>query len=184
MLRTAESEARYREVFERHHRQIYAYFRRRIDIDSAMDCTSDTFLVAWRRLEDIPSGDGELRWLYTVARNVLRNSYRSKRRSRHLLGELDHDLPDTADTPDLVVVRGEEEREVIEAVRRLSRNDQEVLLLSVWEELPRDDIAVVLGCTPHAVSQRLHMATKRLAREIEKSSAIRSRSITQQEESA
>ena len=67
------TEARYRVVFERHYEQVYAYFRRRVDIESARDCTAETFVVAWRRIGDIPEGS-DLHWLYNVARNVLRNA--------------------------------------------------------------------------------------------------------------
>ncbi len=158
------TEARYRAVFERHYEQVYAYFRRRIDIETARDCTAETFVVAWRKVGDIPEG-GELHWLYMVARNVLRNSYRSKRRSRITFGEIS-DRADGAGSPETIVVRNEEDGEVIEALHRLRRADQEILLLSVWEELCRDDVAAILGCSPHAASQRLHRASRRLAAEL------------------
>jgi RNA polymerase sigma-70 factor (ECF subfamily) len=157
-------EARYRTVFDRHYEQVYAYFRRRIDMEAARDCTAETFVIAWRKVGDIPEGS-ELRWLYMVARNVLRNAYRAKRRSRLTFGGLSGRL-DNADSPETIVVRNEEDDEVIEALHRLRRNDQEILLLSVWEELPRDEVAVILGCSPHAASQRLHRASRRLAAEL------------------
>lgn len=158
------TEVRYRAVFERHYEQVYAYFRRRLDVESARDCTAETFVVAWRKVGDIPEGS-ELHWLYKVARNVLRNAYRAKRRSPIKAGEVT-DRPDRADSPETIVVRNEEDREVIDALHRLRRNDQEILLLSVWEELPRDDVASILGCSPHAASQRLHRASRRLAAEL------------------
>ena len=151
-------------MFERHHEQVYAYFRRRTDVDNARDCTAETFVVAWRKVGDIPEGS-ELHWLYKVARNVLRNTYRAKRRSPATFGEIS-DRPDSADSPETIVVRNEEDREVIEALHRLRRHDQEILLLSVWEELPRDEVAAILGCSAHAASQRLHRASRRLAAEL------------------
>jgi RNA polymerase sigma-70 factor (ECF subfamily) len=57
------TEARYRAVFERHYEQVYVYFRRRIDIETARNCTAEAFVVAWRKVGDIPAGS-ELRWLY------------------------------------------------------------------------------------------------------------------------
>lgn len=167
MLSTTASEARYRAVFDEHHPRIYAYFRRRIDPDTARDCTAETFLVAWRRLDSIPDDGTELRWLYRVARNVLRNAYRSKRRSRDVLVGPGLDVRDpAAESPEAAVVRREEEQLALEALSRLGDRDREILLLSVWEELPRDDIAAILGTTPHAVSQRLHRASRRLAAQL------------------
>ena len=174
------TEARYRVVFERHYEQVYAYFRRRLDVESARDCTAETFVVAWRRAGDIPEGS-ELHWLYKVARNVLRNAYRAKRRSRITFGEIS-DRPDGAGSPETIVLRNEEDREVIEALRRLRRNDREILLLSVWEELPRDDVAVVLGCSPHAASQRLHRASRRLAAELNHRRPLSARLAERREE--
>ena len=180
MLSTAASEARYRVVFERHHEQVYAYFRRRVDVETARDCTAETFVVAWRKIDDIPEGS-ELRWLYLVARNVLRNAYRSRRRSIVVFGDT-AERPDPAASPETIVLRNEEDREVIEALHRLRRTDQEILLLSVWEELPREDVAAILGCSPHAASQRLHRASRRLAAELRRKRPFSSRLAPRREE--
>ena len=180
MLNPPATEARYRAVFERHYEQVYAYFRRRTDAENARDCTAETFVVAWRRVGDIPKGS-ELHWLYKVARNVLRNAYRAKRRSPVTFGEIT-DRPDRTDSPETIVVRNEEYREVIEALHRLKRNDQEILLLSVWEELPRDDVAAILGCSPHAASQRLHRASRRLAAELNNRRPLSARLALRREE--
>lgn len=174
------TETRYRVVFERHYEQVYSYFRRRLDVETARDCTAETFVVAWRKVADIPEGS-ELHWLYKVARNVLRNAYRAKRRSPIKFVEV-ADRPDGADSPETIVVRNEEDREVIEALHRLRRNDQEILLLSVWEELPRDDVAAILGCTPHAASQRLHRASRRLAAELNHRRPLSARLALRREE--
>ena len=45
----AVAEERFRRMYAAYERQVYAYCLRRIDRDQAIDCTADTFLVAWRR---------------------------------------------------------------------------------------------------------------------------------------
>jgi RNA polymerase sigma-70 factor (ECF subfamily) len=134
MSSTPASEARYRTVFDRHYEQVYAYFQRRIDLEIARDCTAETLVIAWRKVGDIPAGS-ELRWRYMVARNVLRNAYRAKRRSRLTFGHIS-DRPDRTGSPETILVRNEEDADVIDALHRLRRNDQEILLLSVREESP------------------------------------------------
>src|SRR4029450_2647016 len=57
---------------------VRAYARRRAAPDAAQDVVADTFLVAWRRLEDVP--EDALPWLYGVARRVLANQRRSAAR--------------------------------------------------------------------------------------------------------
>jgi RNA polymerase sigma-70 factor (ECF subfamily) len=43
--------------------------------DERFEGLAETFLVAWRRLDDVP--DDPLPWLYRVARRVLANQRRS-----------------------------------------------------------------------------------------------------------
>jgi RNA polymerase sigma-70 factor (ECF subfamily) len=51
----------------------------------------------------------------------------------------------------------------MKALASLSRTDQEILLLTAWEELPQADVASVLDISIGAVRQRLYQAKKNLA---------------------
>ena len=77
---TGEVEHRLEAIYRAHAREVHAYCLRRASRDEAKDATSDVFLVAWRRIEDVPTGDEALPWLLGVARNVLANRRRSLRR--------------------------------------------------------------------------------------------------------
>ena len=153
-------------LYDGHHREVYAYLLRRTDRDSARECTEDVFLVAWRRFKDVPDGDGELRWLYGVARRVLANRRRSMMRRSRLerrllgLGAL------SPEEPDAQVIRRAEEQEVVDALGHLSPTDQEVVRLAYWEELPHADIGEILGCSAGAVDTRLHRAVRRIEKEL------------------
>ena len=146
---------------------MYAFCLRRIDRDQAIDCTADTFLVAWRRISDVPDGDKALPWLYRTAHHVIGDRYRQRNRSRALVAALEAN-PATGhgDQPETVVVRREADTAVLDALRRLRPADQEVLRLAVWEELPHAEVGELLGCSAHAVDQRVHRAAKRLGREL------------------
>ena len=72
-----------------------------------------------------------------------------------------------APDPMLVVVQSAEDRVVSEAVRRLKQVDREIVMLDVWEELSRSEIAEVMGMTRAAVDQRIHRAYQKLARALE-----------------
>lgn len=131
-----DAEARFRLLYERHVPAVYRFFLRRVEEeDAAQDCTADTFLVAWRRLDDVPEGDRALPWLYRVARRVLANHYQSGARSRKLFLRLGWLRRDAGSTPEGIVVRRSEDRRIDEALRELRPQDQELLRLSVWEEL-------------------------------------------------
>lgn len=154
-------------LYDRYVRQVYRFFLRRVEEESAaQDCTADTFLVAWRRLNDVPKGDRALPWLYAVAWRVLANHNRSNVRSRRLFLRLGWLRRETSATPEGIVLRRDEDREVIAALHRLRPEDQELLRLSVWEELPNAQIGELLGCSAHTVAQRRYRATQRLARQL------------------
>ncbi len=65
----------------------------------------------------------------------------------------------------------EQYESALAAVARLRRVDQEVLLLSLWEELSHKQIATAVGSTVPAVRQRLHRARRALRREFERISS-------------
>src|SRR5687767_10364110 len=69
--------------------------------EDAADVVSETFLVAWRRLDHVPAGDASLPWLYGTARRVLANQRRGDLRRRRLGERLRRELsvvvPDVSD---------------------------------------------------------------------------------------
>ena len=69
-----DAQQRFTVLWQAHHGAVLRYARRRTDAESAADVVSETFLVAWRRLGDIPADlEQTLPWLYGVARRVLCN---------------------------------------------------------------------------------------------------------------
>lgn len=155
-------ERRFRDLYDRHHRAVLAYFLRRTDHDSAYECTEDVYLTAWRRLDDIPDGDVARRWLYGVSRRVLANHRRSTARRNRLITRLFGLRPDSPPEPEPQVIRRIEDEAVLTAIGTLSLRDQEVLRLAYWDDLPHAQIAEILGCSTNAVDVRLHRAVRRL----------------------
>ena len=154
-----EREARFEALFDQHHQAVRAYLWRR-DPELADDGTAETFLVAWRRLDDVPSDP--LPWLIGVARKVRLNLRRGDRRRDHLSHRL---RLDSTASPDHAVAVGERDA-LWSALASLDERDREVLLLTAWDRLDRDAVAVVLGCTRANVAVRLMRARRRLAREL------------------
>jgi RNA polymerase sigma-70 factor (ECF subfamily) len=153
--------ARFEAIYAAHGRQVLAYALRRTSQPAdAADVLAEAFVVAWRRLDDVPDGTEAGLWLYGVARRVLANQRRGARR-RAALGErlaevlAEHVAPDPA-----------EQLETAAAVRAalvgVPEGDREVLLLAGWEGLTAPEIAVVLGVPAATVRTRLHRARGRL----------------------
>jgi RNA polymerase sigma-70 factor (ECF subfamily) len=131
----------------------YAWRR---DPQIADDVAAETFIVAWRRLDDVP--EDARPWLIGVARNVTLNFRRSQRRQQNLVFELQQDRAraQPAETP-----TSELPPEVAAALDALFPGDREVLLLHAWDDLDSPRIAVVLGCSKANASLRLHRAKRR-----------------------
>ena len=159
-------EDRFRSAYRDHYRQVYVYFRRRTDIESASDGCADTFLVAWRRIGDLPDEPDALPWLYGIARRVLANQWRTRNRSTRLRDRLMGLGSEPAPSPETLVVRAPHIQNVLDALDRLKPIDREVLLLSEWEGQSHKEIAAAVGCKPHAVDQRIYRAKHRLENQL------------------
>ena len=150
---------RFAELYERAYLPVLKYARRRAEADVAGDVVSEVFVVAWRRLSDVPDAD-PLPWLYAVARRVLANQRRGADRGIRLAERVAASARNglgSADPAETVTAG----LSVAAAFGRLSPADREVLALAVWEELSPRDTARVLGCSTAAVATRLSRARRR-----------------------
>jgi RNA polymerase sigma factor (sigma-70 family) len=153
------------ELYRRHLRSVRDYCRRRVASDLVDDAVAETFLTAWRRLDDIPAEGDALVWLYGVAYRVIGHEWRASARRRRLDVRLRSIVARPASAADESIVAGDEFRRVLAAAARLGDRDAEVLRLVAWERLSVADVATVLGIDPNAVKQRLHRARRNLGRE-------------------
>jgi RNA polymerase sigma-70 factor, ECF subfamily len=158
-----ERTVRFEAVFAACSKVVFAYARRRATREEAEDVVSETFLVAWRRFDELPSDP--LPWLIGAARKVLANRRRSDER-RVALGVRLRSLPDTSRSVDPGDTWTTEER-VRTALATLPAGEREVIELVAWEELSAAEVATVLEIARATVYVRLHRARQRLARMLE-----------------
>ena len=156
------SEQQFSELFTGNHEAVGRYCLRRLPPDDARDALTETYLIAWKRIEDAPPGDETVLWLYGIARNVVRNRNRSSRRSVRLVARLVRDPAVAVLDPVHQIIRQEEDRELLDAMTELSASDREILRLRAYEELSYEQVSIVLGCSEDAARQRSSRALKRL----------------------
>ena len=136
---------------------VWKFIRRRTSNSSdADDVTSQVFATAWRRRSDMAAGDEQRLWLFGVARLSLSNHWRTTRRQSNLHLRL---VETATDAPPAMEV---DDGRLATAFAALSADDRDVLQLRAWDGLAVTEIASLLGCTPNAVSLRLHKARRRL----------------------
>jgi RNA polymerase sigma-70 factor, ECF subfamily len=149
----AEQRQRVERLYGRHAPAVHAYARRRSDAGIADDVVMEVFVVACRRLHDVP--EDALPWLPGCARRVMANQRRGAARAQALAEQI-RSVAETAsvDVSDAGVLA--------DALEQLPERDQELLLLTAWEGLDLGQVAEVIGCSRGAAGVRLHRARKRL----------------------
>jgi RNA polymerase sigma-70 factor (ECF subfamily) len=155
-----ERRVRFEAMFDRDHDAVRSYVVRRSAGIVVDDVVADTFLVAWRRLEDVP--EPPLPWLLGVARRVIADQGRAARRRRSLTARLVREPL----APGLWSPPAGLSTELTEALRALTEAEREALLLVAWDGLPPRHAAVVAGCSNAAFRVRLHRARRRVAAQL------------------
>jgi RNA polymerase sigma factor (sigma-70 family) len=152
---------RFEELFRANYAAVRGYALRRAPADVAQDVVAETFLVAWRRLEDVP--DDALPWLYGVARRVLANERRSADRRTALEQRVaSSTLTGASDAADRL---GDAEL-MRAALAGLSENHREALMLVAWHGLTGARAARAAGCSAATFAVRLHRARAKLAEQL------------------
>jgi RNA polymerase sigma-70 factor (ECF subfamily) len=143
------------------------YFIRRMlgETDGALDVLQSVWLIVHRRLRKLQSTAAFRVWLYRLAHDQAVTELRRKARRPLPFEETDNCQPLNAagdeeeafDNAELVHV----------ALNDLSIDHRRVLTLRFLEDMPVEEIAEVVGCSPGTVKSRLHYAKRALRRRIE-----------------
>ncbi|MFD0483433.1 RNA polymerase sigma factor [Kineococcus sp. GCM10028916] len=161
----ADAEDRFAVLLDDVVEPVRRYLARRTDASSAEDVLSETLLVCWRRLDEVPV-DAPVAWALGVTRNCLANARRSERRRLGLLQRILHLDPPGAAPSHAAPGRDASAEGAVDivtvALGGLTDRDAELLRLWAWEELAPREIAVVLGVSVNAATVRLHRAKARL----------------------
>src|SRR5207244_9474130 len=123
---SVERRRRCEQVFDQNLRAVYGFVLRRAGTLDVDDAVAEVFLVAWRRIDDVPADAKP--WLLGVARRVLANQRRAAGRRASLLERTREDAARPAQEPP-------EAPSVLRALDRVSARDREILLLIAWDGL-------------------------------------------------
>ena len=160
--KAAEAVERFQALYAEHHRRVYAYVVSMAGRQLADEVVSEVFLVAWRRLADVPTP--ALPWLLAVARHVLASQFRAAARQQSISAELRAWVTEAELTAPDVAGQVCERIAVLTALAALPEPDRELLTLVAWHGLKPGEAAQVVGCSTAAYFVRLHRARRRLER--------------------
>jgi RNA polymerase sigma-70 factor, ECF subfamily len=167
-------------LFNQSYEAVSRYAARRVAPDAVQDVVADTFLVAWRRRDELR---GEpLPWLLGIARRIASTQRRGSARRDALRERLSNEPPSPDLDPGRLLDGGDPGLEL--ALSTLGERDREALLLVAWDGLEHSAAARVMGCSTGSLTVRLHRARRRLARALEGGAGQQVQSIEVREEAS
>ncbi|HRI07838.1 MAG TPA: RNA polymerase sigma factor [Nannocystaceae bacterium] len=149
-------------LFERHFDAILRFFRNKVGA-AAEDLVQRTFVAAIE-------GQGRFRedasfrtYLFGIAHNLLREHFRGRGRAGAVVDVDATSLVDLGESPTSLLGAREEERLLLEGLRRIPLASQVILELYFWESLTGAELGQVLGVPEDTARSRLRKAKREIA---------------------
>ena len=164
-----EDKAAFGQLYERYLPKIYSYvYYRTGNVHDAEDLTAKVFFRALSHIRNyVEKGVPFQAWLYRIAHNLVANWHRDQGRRKIIaLDEyVVHSLKSEA--PDRLTEELEERDQLLEAVRRLPQDRQQLLLLKFVEQMSNAEIGAIMGRTEGAIKSLYHRTLLALREEME-----------------
>ena len=136
------------------------------NVDDAVELGQETFIRAFQNLRGFEGRSSFSTWLYRIASNLAIDWRRRETRYPIARGEdAENELrriPSKQGDSFREAARDEVSRKVREALKELTAEHREVILLREMEGLSYEEISEILGCPKGTVMSRLHYARSHL----------------------
>ncbi len=154
----------YQETFESVYRYAWLLCR---DACRAEDIAAEVFFRAWRGRAGFRGEGKALSWLLSIAHNCTLSALRGRRESADL--DTISNEADRSALPVEVVLAASEAERLHQAIRELTPDQQQVIFLRFFEQLPHEAVAVRLGRSANAIRATQFRALHRLRTLLEQS---------------
>jgi RNA polymerase sigma-70 factor, ECF subfamily len=160
----------FHQIFERYARPVLSFLydlvgRREL----AEELTQETFVRAFRALNTLRDERRLSTWLFGIARNVARESFRARPREERKV-ELDDplvlDLSDARPLPDGQLLSRELKQVIHQALGKLDEDKRAVFTLKIFHQRSYEEIAEITGSSIPKLKTDLHRAKAEMRRRI------------------
>ena len=166
--RAQENPEEFGVLYERHVQKIYNYvYYRTGNEHDAEDLTARVFLRAMRHIPKYKErGLPFSAWLYRIAHNLVANWHRDTQRRRTV--PLDNRISSQSDAgqPEKVTETNEQTVRLLQAIRALPDDRQQLLILKFVERLPNSQIASTMQRSEGAVKSLYHRTLLALRKDL------------------
>ena len=134
------------------------------DFHRSEDLAQETFLIAWKKLDDLRDEENIATWLCTIARNL---AHRSFRKHQPTTNEIPEEKISSDLGPEAELLRREQSELVWSAIGEIPETYRETLVLYYRSGQSVAEIAEATASTEEAIRQRLVRARKSLKSKLE-----------------
>jgi RNA polymerase sigma factor (sigma-70 family) len=143
--------------------KVYWHIRKMvIDHDDADDLTQETFIKAWKGLENFKGESQLFTWLYRIATNESLNHLAKKKRRFFLpINDITEELSNKLEDSDMV--SGDEiQLKLQKALLTLPDKQRLVFNMKYYDEMKYEDISEITGTSVGALKASYHLAVKKI----------------------
>jgi RNA polymerase sigma-70 factor (ECF subfamily) len=156
-------------LFRRYQLPLYVYvFELVRDEQAGLDLVQETFIAAARHLGGLRDDAKFGSWLFGIAHQKCVQRWRKRKEILFdQMPEMPESPDDFADRPDELLIRREQEMELMNLLAQLPLPQRSVLLLHFIEDFSLAEISRITATPPGTVKSRLHYAKKSLQKLLE-----------------
>lgn len=129
--------------------------------DTAQEIVQDVFVKLWEKFEDKDLGK-ESPWLFTVTRNACFDALRKSKKTHVDVDEYSEEIADQKESAEAVLVKNEEQGQLLKQIEALKPEEREILFLKFSEKKSYAEISQITGKTANHIAVFVFNVMKKL----------------------
>ncbi len=154
-------------IYDQYIEKIYRFVYLKVSSQEiAEDLTSKVFLNGWKSYQNKQEIQNPGAFLYQIARNMVIDHYREKGRTKVTYVENLFHIPDTKKNPQEKAIVNADTELTMSALGKLKKEYQDVLVWYYIEDMPTEQIAVLVNKSVGNVRVMIHRGLEALRNEL------------------
>ena len=156
------------DLFVMYNKRLYNFFlKSTYDRDLSHDLTQTVFYRMIRYRQSFGGNHNFRSWIYQVARNVMSDHFRKEQKVSMFV-----DIEDIGDKAESNNIPGESYRQLYQAMALLEDEQRELLVMSKFQKMKYEEIAVIMDTTVGNVKVKVYRAMKQLKKHYNRMEAL------------